>query len=103
MPKIGELSFFEPDETRFPATRLAREAAEVGGAAPATLNAANEVAVAAFLAGKIKFSRIAVIVESGAECRKIRCRAAPRSLDDVLRVDRRGTHAPWRTRIMETA
>ncbi|MGZ3271526.1 MAG: 1-deoxy-D-xylulose-5-phosphate reductoisomerase, partial [Croceibacterium sp.] len=50
---IGTLSFFAPDEERFPATRLAREAAEAGGAAPAVLNAANEIAVAAFLAGQI--------------------------------------------------
>src|SRR5690606_38264166 len=43
---IGELSFFGRDEERVPATRLAREAAAAGGAAPAVLNAANEVAVA---------------------------------------------------------
>ena len=82
---IGELSFFAPDEKRFPATRLAREAAEAGGAAPAGLNAANEIAVEAFLKRKIAFSRIAVLVE--------RVLAdgnhpdAPRSLSDVLMVD----------------
>ena len=82
---IGELSFFAPDEKRFPATRLAREAAEAGGAAPAVLNAANEIAVEAFLKRKIAFSRIAVLVE--------RVLAdgnnpdAPRSLSDVLMVD----------------
>ncbi|MAP68093.1 MAG: 1-deoxy-D-xylulose-5-phosphate reductoisomerase [Erythrobacteraceae bacterium] len=82
---IGELSFFAPDEERFPATRLAREAAEAGGAAPAVLNAANEIAVEAFLKRKIAFSRIAVLVE--------RVLAdgnhpdAPRSLSDVLMVD----------------
>ena len=82
---IGELSFFSPDEERFPATRLAREAAEAGGAAPAVLNAANEIAVEAFLKRKIAFSRIAVLVE--------RVLAdgnnpdAPRSLSDVLMVD----------------
>ncbi len=53
LAQIGELTFRAPDEERFPATRLAREAAEAGGAAPAVLNAANEVAVAAFLAGQI--------------------------------------------------
>ncbi len=82
---IGELSFFEPDENRFPATRLARQAAEAGGAAPATLNAANEVAVAAFLAGKIKFSRIAVMVENVLNAGNLP--PAPRSLDDVLVID----------------
>src|SRR5205085_10048342 len=46
---IGELTFRPPDEVRFPATKLARQAAEAGGAMPAVLNAANEIAVAAFL------------------------------------------------------
>ena len=82
---IGELSFFQPDETRFPATRLARQAAEAGGAAPATLNAANEVAVAAFLAGKIKFSRIALLVEQVLNAGNLP--PAPQSLDDVLVID----------------
>ena len=82
---IGELSFFSPDEERFPATRLAREAAEAGGAAPAVLNAANEIAVEAFLKRKIAFSRIAVLVErvlAGGNHPD-----APRSLSDVLMVD----------------
>jgi 1-deoxy-D-xylulose-5-phosphate reductoisomerase len=60
---IGELTFRAPDEVRFPATRLAREAAEAGGAIPAVLNAANEIAVAGFLAGQIGFTRIAAMVE----------------------------------------
>lgn len=82
---IGELSFFAPDEVRFPATRLAREAAQEGGAAPAVLNAANEVAVAAFLSGHIPFTRIAVTVEN-ALTRGNRP-PAPQSLDDVMQVD----------------
>jgi 1-deoxy-D-xylulose-5-phosphate reductoisomerase len=82
---IGELSFFQPDETRFPATRLAREAIEAGGAAPAILNAANEIAVAAFLSGQIAFTRIAVMVEQVLNRYKA---AAPQTLDDVLDVDR---------------
>lgn len=60
---IGELTFRAPDETRFPATRLAREAAGAGGGAPAVLNAANEIAVAAFLGGKLTFTQIAAQVE----------------------------------------
>jgi 1-deoxy-D-xylulose-5-phosphate reductoisomerase len=60
---IGELTFRQPDEVRFPATRLAREAAQAGGSVPAVLNAANEIAVAAFLAGQIGFTRIAAQVE----------------------------------------
>lgn len=82
---IGSLDFEAPDETRFPATRLARRAAEAGGAAPAVLNAANEVAVAAFLGGHIAFTDIAVSVEriltTGNQP------PPPRSLDEVLAVD----------------
>ena len=82
---IGELTFFPPDEERFPATRLAREAIVAGGSAPAILNAANEVAVAAFLAGQIRFTRIAAVVEETLQ----RSNDAPRpaTLDEVLAVD----------------
>jgi 1-deoxy-D-xylulose-5-phosphate reductoisomerase len=81
---IGELTFRAPDEVRFPATRLARQAAEAGGAVPAVLNAANEVAVAAFLAGQIRFTRIAAMVEETLT----RCTpAAPASLAEVHAVD----------------
>ncbi|WP_284125034.1 1-deoxy-D-xylulose-5-phosphate reductoisomerase [Parerythrobacter aestuarii] len=81
----GELTFFAPDEERFPATRLAREAVQAGGAAPATLNAANEVAVASFLAGHIPFTRIALSVEEVLNQSAVTC--APTSLDEVLAVD----------------
>ncbi|MXO96062.1 1-deoxy-D-xylulose-5-phosphate reductoisomerase [Erythrobacter aquimaris] len=82
---IGELTFHAPDEKRFPATRLAREAAQAGGAAPGTLNAANEVAVAAFLAGNIPFSRIALMVER--VLTETELPPAPQTLEEVLRVD----------------
>lgn len=82
---IGELSFFAPDEQRFPATRLAREAIEAGAGAPATLNAANEVAVAAFLAGQIGFMDITAVVENTLNRYSA---PAPQCLDDVLNVDR---------------
>ena len=81
---LGELTFRSPDEARFPATRLCRQAAEAGGAMPAVLNAANEVAVAAFLAGHIGFTRIAVMVE------QVMARYAPAaaaSLGDVIAID----------------
>ncbi len=81
---IGELTFLPPDEERFPATRLAREAAAAGGAAPAVLNAANEVAVAAFLAGQIAFTDISALV---AQTLDQDLPPAPRTLDDVLAVD----------------
>ena len=88
LASIGELTFFAPDEGRFPATRLAREAIAAGGSAPAILNAANEVAVAAFLAGQIPFTRIAAVVEEALQ----QSNASPRptSLDEVMSVDRGG-------------
>jgi 1-deoxy-D-xylulose-5-phosphate reductoisomerase len=81
---IGELTFLAPDEERFPATRLARNAAEQGGAAPAVLNAANEVAVAAFLAGHIAFTEISAKVD------RMLSHAipdAPATLGEVLAID----------------
>jgi len=81
---LAELTFFAPDEVRFPATRLAREAAQAGGAVPAVLNAANEIAVAAFLAGQIRFTRIAANVE---RVLAAGVPSAPSSLDDVLAID----------------
>ncbi|WP_095106410.1 1-deoxy-D-xylulose-5-phosphate reductoisomerase [Pseudomonas sp. Irchel 3E20] len=60
---IARLDFQAPDEQRFPCLRLARQAAEAGASAPATLNAANEVAVAAFLEGRIRYPEIASIIE----------------------------------------
>jgi len=58
------LEFSAPDELRFPALRLAREALVAGHGAPTVLNAANEIAVAAFLDRRIGFLDIAAIVES---------------------------------------
>ena len=81
---IGRLDFEAPDPVRFPALRLAREALEAGGARPAILNAANEIAVAAFLAGRIGFLEIAAIVEDTLGCFDP---AAPDTLDAVLEVD----------------
>ncbi|MBH1968814.1 MAG: 1-deoxy-D-xylulose-5-phosphate reductoisomerase [Pseudomonadales bacterium] len=60
---IGRLDFQAPDEERFPCLRLARQAAEAGDSAPAMLNAANEVAVAAFLDGRVRYLEIASIIE----------------------------------------
>ena len=61
---IGRLDFERPDLTRFPCLRLAYEAMRAGGTTAAILNAANEVAVAAFLAGKLKFTAIAAVIEA---------------------------------------
>lgn len=81
---LRELTFRAPDEDRFPATRICRAAALAGGAAPAVLNAANEVAVAAFLAGQIAFTRIAVLVD---KVLALYAPSAPRALEDVLAID----------------
>jgi len=67
LTKMSGLTFFEPDTVKFPALRLAREALQAGGKAPCVLNAANEIAVAAFLEGQIKFLDIPRIVESALE------------------------------------
>ncbi|EHJ60189.1 1-deoxy-D-xylulose-5-phosphate reductoisomerase [Novosphingobium pentaromativorans US6-1] len=84
LAEIGELTFRKPDEERFPATRLAREAAQAGGGIPAVLNAANEVAVAAFLNGQIGFTRIAAHVE---DVLGSFAPPAPTGLAEVLAVD----------------
>ena len=84
LASIGQLTFEAPDETRFPATRLAREAIQQGGGAPATLNAANEVAVAAFLDGKVAFGQITQIVE---ETLATLSAPSPGSMNDVLALD----------------
>ncbi len=84
LAEIGSLTFRATDELRFPATRLARQAAEAGGGIPAVLNAANEVAVAAFLAGQIGFMRISTLVE---DVLGRFSPQAPRNLADVIAVD----------------
>ncbi len=81
---IGRLDFEQPDFSRFPALGLARRALEEGGAVPIVLNAANEVAVASFLAGQIGFMDIAAIVGDAVEDLRF---TPPRSVDDVLEID----------------
>jgi 1-deoxy-D-xylulose-5-phosphate reductoisomerase len=63
LPALGQLTFEEPDLDAFPCLRLAREAAVSGGTAPCVLNAANEVAVGAFLDGQLSFTGIADVIE----------------------------------------
>ncbi len=87
---IGTLSFEAPDEVRFPALRLARESLAAGGGAPTALNAANEVGVAAFLAGKIGFLDIARVVETVLDgLHGEGALGALESLDQVFDVDAR--------------
>jgi len=82
---VGRLDFERPDEQRFPCLRLAREAAQAGGSAPAMLNAANEVAVEAFLQRRIRFSDIARMIESVLNAQPVQ---AVEALDVVFEVDR---------------
>jgi len=80
----SRLDFEAPDFDRFPCLRLGFEAAGAGGAAPAALNAANEVAVDAFLNGRMRFTQIARV----AEATVVACSGEePRTLDDVLDLD----------------
>ena len=81
---IGGLSFEAADMHRFPCLRLGFEAAAAGGVASATLNAANEIAVAAFLDGRIRFTDIAALVESALENHP---GGEPKDLDEVLAID----------------
>lgn len=81
---IGQLTFEAPDLVRFPALRLARAAISEGGAKPAILNAANEVAVAAFLKDRIAFLDIATLVE---QTMMSYVPASPVSLDDLFSID----------------
>lgn len=82
---IARLDFEEPDAQRFPALRLARDALEAGGAAPIVLNAANEVAVAAFLDNQLTFLQIAQTVQQALNKADY---DVPRSIGDVLEIDR---------------
>lgn len=84
LAEVARLEFEAPDEDRFPALRLAREAMVAGGAKPAILNAANEMAVAAFLDRRIAFTDIAAIVESVLHAYDA---PAPLAISDVLEID----------------
>jgi 1-deoxy-D-xylulose-5-phosphate reductoisomerase len=64
LAKVGELSFEAPDPVRFPALALVRRVMEIGGAAPTVMNAADEVAVGEFIAGRIGFPAIVALVEA---------------------------------------
>ena len=93
LARVGQLTFELPDAVRFPALRLAREALEAGGSAPIVLNAANEIAVAAFLGGRIRFGDIAAMAENALARRPSE---APANIDDVITIDsvaRRDTQA----------
>ncbi len=85
LAKIGTLTFEEPDTVRFPALRLAYQALKAGRTCPAVLNAANEIAVEAFLNKRICFTDIAATVEKTLQAHEA---FAPIELDDYLLADR---------------
>jgi 1-deoxy-D-xylulose-5-phosphate reductoisomerase len=82
--RAATLAFEAPDLARFPCLGLAREAARIGGTVPAALNAANEVAVAAFLEGRLNFTAIAAVIEEVVEAHAPGTAAG---LDEVLAAD----------------
>ncbi|MGE4343462.1 MAG: 1-deoxy-D-xylulose-5-phosphate reductoisomerase [Geoalkalibacter sp.] len=83
--ELGKLTFEKPDQQKFPCLKLAYDALREGGSAPAVLNAANEVAVEAFLKGEISFLNISRIITSVLELPR---EDGIEHIDDVLRVDR---------------
>ena len=82
--QLGVLEFREPNEQHFPCLRLAREVAEIGGTAPVILNAANEIAVAEFCSGRIRFTQISEFVDRTLQMLPVLVR---RDLETVLEVD----------------
>ena len=84
LARVGALHFERPDLQRFPCLRLAYAALRAGGSAPTALNAANEIAVENFLAGKLSFIRIPALIEAVLEQLAVK---ATRDLDDVLDAD----------------
>jgi 1-deoxy-D-xylulose-5-phosphate reductoisomerase len=82
--QVGRLDFQAPDLERFPCLHMARQAALAGGTAPTILNAANEVAVEAFLDGRIRFTEIASIIEHALS---LKSSTPVQCLDDVLAAD----------------
>jgi len=85
LAEVAQLTFEAPDEQRFPALRLAREALRRGGGCPTVLNAANETAVHAFLVGQIRFLDIAATVERTLE---LMPGGSLDSLEDVSNLDK---------------
>jgi 1-deoxy-D-xylulose-5-phosphate reductoisomerase len=91
LAKLGELTFEAPDEIRFPALRIARAALDTGGSATTILNAANEIAVGAFLEGRIGFMSIPNLVESTLDAAADGIgKQTATTLDHVLHIDTEG-------------
>jgi 1-deoxy-D-xylulose-5-phosphate reductoisomerase len=88
LARVRELNFEAPDPVRFPAVMLARRVMEMGGAAPAVMNAADEVAVGEFIAGRIAFPDIVALVEATLDAAFARgLLAEPAGIDAAIDVD----------------
>ncbi len=85
LAKVGKLSFGEPDTVRFPCLSYAYDALRAGGTMPAALNAANEVAVAAFLDGRIGFTDIPAVIRGTMDAHTP---MTPGKVEDIMRADR---------------
>src|SRR3989338_6071761 len=83
--RVGQITFFEPDLKKFPALSLAREALTRGGTMPAVLNAANEIAVAAFLDKEILFLSIPKIIRKVMDSHSV---CGDGAIDDILAADK---------------
>jgi 1-deoxy-D-xylulose-5-phosphate reductoisomerase len=84
LPALRSMTFFEPDRAKFRCLSLAYDALSLGGTAPTVLNAANEVAVAAFLGKRISFEKIPILIERALNGNAIRSNP---ELDEILEVD----------------
>jgi 1-deoxy-D-xylulose-5-phosphate reductoisomerase len=89
LAKLGSLTFEEPDPERFPSLELARKAGEIGGTLPAVLNAANEVAVEAFVNRRINFPQISETVRRTMDKHKV---VSHPTLDQILEADTWARH-----------
>ena len=88
LARIATLTFEEPDPLRFPALAIARRALAAGGAAPTVLNAANEIAVAEFIRGRIGFTGIPALVEATLDATQRRgAMTEPQSIEEAIAVD----------------
>ena len=82
--QLSGLTFYQPDLKKFPCLKLALEAGKAGGSLPAVLNAANEIAVSAFLEGRLDFQDIPVVIQ---ETLSGDIKIRPRNIEDILAVD----------------
>ena len=89
LAQIGTLSFNAPDENRWPALRLAREVMRIGGLSGAVFNAAKERSLDGFIAGELKFTAMAEVVEQVLETisAKTSLSSAQINLDNVIEID----------------